>query len=504
MQKRQWSTLANVSNPDAERTGLVDGQMSEDANICSRIYASAHQRERERVQELIEDIRNDISTCFFLNLFAPKGFGKTVFLEQIWDEHERVLPASLVCVGDFRKKDDKVIALRDLLVHIIHDLGDRLPRRVAPLPSDYADWTNEKQLAELLLNLFSGAKEFEKATLLLIDDYDLMPEEQRRWLQENVFSPACRTRKIAVVLTSETELRFTESFELRMRLECRELTSLDPEAISRALPEYEGIAGEIHRITGGLPVLTEQFVEQLRVFQVKTFADLQAHAQELTNKYYRAYVEDKVLAELAPDIQETVLVLALLRRFDVKVLRESLPNLLPEPYQGYGTADYLDLIDRLRPWVQWRRQGGYALNLAFRMLLQGYVLTIRPNLYKQVNRAVEILYRGWLESEYREHYLIELLYHVLALYRAEKGYGLFPVQDEMSQVRVSDELLKYLAGDGGGRLQAADVDALRNSLEQDPDLKPYVSESALTAIQRLLEARISTERVIPFVRSRPV
>ena len=74
----------------------------------------------------------------------------------------------------------------------------------------------------------------------------------------------------------------------------------------------------------------------------------------------------------------------------------------------------------------------------------------------------------------------------------------------MSQVRVSDELLKYLAGDGGGRLQAADVDALRNSLEQDPDLKPYVSESALTAIQRLLEARISTERVIPFVRSRPV
>jgi hypothetical protein len=289
-----------------------------------------------------------------------------------------------------------------------------------------------------------------------------------------------------------------------MRLECRELTSLDPEAISRALPEYEGIAGEIHRITGGLPVLTEQFVEQLRVFQVKTFADLQAHAQELTNKYYRAYVEDKVLAELAPDIQETVLVLALLRRFDVKVLRESLPNLLPEPYQGYGTADYLDLIDRLRPWVQWRRQGGYALNLAFRMLLQGYVLTIRPNLYKQVNRAVEILYRGWLESEYREHYLIELLYHVLALYRAEKGYGLFPVQDEMSQVRVSDELLKYLAGDGGGRLQAADVDALRNSLEQDPDLKPYVSESALTAIQRLLEARISTERVIPFVRSRPV
>ncbi|HID64938.1 MAG TPA: hypothetical protein EYP49_19640 [Anaerolineae bacterium] len=473
-----------------------------DKEVHSRVYESARQQERERVRAFIEDIKNEIAGApFFLNLFAPKGFGKTAFLGQIWENYERVLPASLVRVGDFRKEGGETLALNDLLVHIIRDLGERLPRRVAPLPPDYEELTNEKQLAELLLNLISGAKDYEKVTLLLMDDYDLMPEKQRRWFQENIFSPAARTRKIAVILTSATELRFTESFDLRMRLECRELRSLDPEAISRALPEYEGIAGEIHRITGGLPLLTEKFIEQLKASQVATSADFQAHAQELTGKYYRAYVENRVLADLAPDVLETMLTLTLLRRFDVKVLKKILPDLLPEPYQSYGTADYLDLIDHLRPWVEWRRQGGYTLNPAFRLMLQGYVLTIKPDLYKRVNRAAEVMYRGWLESEYREHYLIELLYHVLALHRAEEAYGLFPVHDEMSQIRVSDELLKYLTGDGGHRVQEADLDSLRNSLKQDPDLKYYISEDVEDTIQALIDQKIKEEeaqkKIIP-------
>jgi hypothetical protein len=228
----------------------------------------------------------------------------------------------------------------------------------------------------------------------------------------------------------------------------------------------------------------------LKSSHIATAIDFQAHAQELTRKYYRTYVEERFLADLAPDIRETVLPLALLRRFDVKVLRKILPDLLAELYQGYGTADYLDLIDRLRPWVEWRQQGGYALNPAFRLMLEGYVLTIRPDLYKRVNRAAEVTYRGWLKSEYREHYLIELLYHVLALYRAEKAYGLFAVQDELSQDKVGNELLEYLTGNSDRHLQDVDlVVALRNSLEQDPDLKNYISEDVKRKIDDLIDQR---------------
>jgi len=465
--------------------------------IYSKMYVSARQRERERVQEFIEDIKNSVATCFFLNLFAPKGFGKTVFLEQVWKDYERVLPVSLVHMGKFCQKSDEAFALDNLLVHIIRDLGERLPRRVASLPSDYENWMNENQLAELLLCLVSGAKEFEKVSVLLIDDYDLMSEKQGRWFQENIFSPIARTRKVGVILTSKTELRFAESFDLRMRLESHELSSLDPEAISRALPKYEAIAGEIHRITGGLPLLTEEFIEQLETSQVIIPNGFRLHAQELSRKYYRTYVEEKVLADLTPDLRETVLIMALLRRFDVKMLKEVLPRLLPELYQVYGTADYLDLIDRLRPWVQWRRQGGYTLNPAFRTMLQGYTLTVKPDLFKGVNRTAVILYQGWLESEYREYYLLELLYHRLVLLESEKDST-----PPTLLMALGKELQPYISGESkAGSRRMDDLDSLRNSLLQDPDLKDYVSEDVLRAIQDKINAQIEMKRVIPFRRT---
>ena len=159
-------------------------------------YRTVHQSERERVGKFIEDIKNDATGApYFLNLFAPKGFGKTAFLVQIWEEYERVLPSSLVRVGDFQWEDDKHAALRELLILVIHDLKESLPRRVAPVSSNYEDLTDEEQLANLLVSFVSGAKDFEKVTLLLIDDYDRMPEEQRRWFQSNILSPASITRK---------------------------------------------------------------------------------------------------------------------------------------------------------------------------------------------------------------------------------------------------------------------------------------------------------------------
>ena len=460
----------------------------------ARIYDSARDQERTQVREFIEDIKAGIANHFLLNLFAPKGFGKTAFLRLIWKDYERILPASLVRVGDFCGENDEACALSGLLIQIIRDLCDRLPSRIVNLPSGYESLTNEEHLAELIRGLGLSAQEFEKVTLLLLDDYDLMPEAQTRWFQKNILSPLARTRKTAIILTSEAELRFTESLDLRMRLKSRELTSLNPEAIARALPGYgERIADEIYLITGGLPVLTQEFIKQLQASQVATAADFQAQAQELVRKYYQTHVEREVLASLAPDIRETLLVLALLRRFDVRVLKGILPKLLPDSYQDYGTADYLGLVSRLQSWVQWRRQGGYTLNPAFGMMLQGYVLTEEPNLYKKVNRAAVALYDEWLEEEYRGHYLIELLYHKLALYRLEKGHDLFSrlgIQDEMSQAKVSNQLLEYLTGNGGRCIQEADLDALRNSLHQDPDLKIYISEDVDRAIQGLINQRI--------------
>lgn len=466
--------------------------MNETVTIFSGIYESTYKQEQTRIEEFVDSVKAGVAGYFFLTLFAPPGYGKTMLLKQVWNAYERTLPASLVQMKSFREQNSGTFALRDLLVHIIRDLRDRLPRRVITLLSDYEQMTNEKQLAEIIVDLVSGAKEYEKATLLLLDDYDAIPEEQRDWLEKNVFSEIVREGKPAVILTSEREVRFRETLDLRMRVECRELDELSVEAISHALPEYQGIAGEIHRITGGLPVFTEQFVEQLKAAHIVAPDDFRTREQELVRKYHQAYIKDKILAEFEPDIRETLLALALLRRFDVKVLGKILPVVLPDLYKDYKTINYLNLVDRLRSWVQWRMQGGYALDDALRVTLQGYVRIEKPDLYEKMNRAAVALYRDLLQQEYREYYLVELLYHRLCVFQFEKGYGLSFVQDQMSQAKVGDELLANLNGEITGRIHIPDLDSLRNSLQRDPDLKDY-AQDAVRAIENLMNQRMSKE-----------
>jgi len=471
--------------------------MAENTSIHSRLYASARQQELERVTEFIKDIRAGAATCFFLNFFAPGGFAKTVLLEQIWNSYERILPASFIRAKDFFRGNE-TFALRDLLIHIIHELDFRLPKRIANLPSGYESSTDKVWLSELVVKLILSAKDFEKVTLLLFDDYDAMPDETRNWFETRILSPLVRIRNTAVILTSEGELRFA-GIDLRMRLENCELSSLSTEAISRALPRYEEIADEIYSITGGLPILTEDLVQQLDAAHVATAAEFRSREEELSREYYRTHINEKVFQGIDKDMRETILALGLLRRFDVKVLSRVLPRVYPKYYEGYGTAEYLDLIERLGSWVQWRMQGGYALNPAYRIVLPRYLLTDNPKLHEQVNRVAMVSYREFLKKEYREYYLIELLYHLLILLRFERGAGLPFTQDTVDQAKLGDELLKYLSNsETAAQLQEVDLVSLRNSLLQDPDLKGYISGDILLAIQRQINAKIETKRVIPF------
>jgi hypothetical protein len=451
--------------------------------INSKLYASSLRLELEHAIEFVETVKASVAQYLALNLFAPAGFGKTTLLEDLWKKYERILPASLVRVRDFQSE---TFDLCGLLIHAIHGLGDRVPKRVAGLPAGYEDSKDREWLAEQLIALVSGAKAFEKATLLLFDDYDYLPENIRRWFESEILTPMVKAKSVAMILTSERGVRFN-AFDLRMRLENRELSSLSTEAISEALPEYNEIAEEIRRISGGVPLLTEELVKQLKAAQV-TVTDFQSRRQGLVSGFYQTHLKETVFKNVPHEIQETIIVLALLRRFDVKVMGKILPVVLPQYYETYNTPEYLNLIERpLKSWVQWRIQGGYALNPAYRVLLPEYVRTEKPKLYEQVSRAAVASHRELLKTEgYREYYLLELLYHRLVLDRIEG-------KDRVTEIRLSDELQKYLGGEDAASIQAADLDSLRNSLKQDVDLKDYVSEDVLRMIQGLIDKK--TERI---------
>lgn len=448
-------------------------------SISARINDWAYDQELEVVRKFVSSVNDKTARYFFLNLFSPPGYGKTTLLMRIlsMDEYRNIIPTSFVATQQFDKTEKKGEFLREFLFKIIKDISTLLPITIAALPDDYEQFSDEEKIAEILCALATRARAFKKPPLLLIDDYDIMPEETRYWLESKVFSGFARAG-VAVILTSEHEVRFGETLDLLMRIECRRLMSMRAAYIAEVLPEYKGLEDVIYRVTGGVPGLVVKFMEQLESSLVQSHSDFCAYEYDFTRKYYRDIFEANVLAGWDQEIRQTLLALSLLRRFDVKVLGGILPEVkaLANLYEGYGDRRYLDRIDDLRSWREWQMQGGYALDEAFRVMLQEYVRVEQPDLYQEINEKAAQLYRGWLRQEYRESYFVELLYHRLCSFRFKENHGLCTTVDQGFRDKIAKELLSDFNGEIVGRISKSDSDRLDKILERDPDLKFYVKE----------------------------
>jgi hypothetical protein len=218
-----------------------------------------------------------------------------------------------------------------------------------------------------------------------------------------------------------------------------------------------------------------------------TSANFKEHQNDLMRRYYKEQIEDKILTNYHETTRETLLVLSLLRRFDIRILKDILPDILPQYYSRENLSDvYIELIKSLGNSVQWRPQGGYTIVPALRVALQGYVRFNRPDdLFKKGNEEAVKLYRQLLSENYKEYYLIELIYHEIILHRFEKGLGLFPIQE-----KIGRELVEYLNGESAALVREEDLDLLRNWLKRDPDISIYINDEALKAIDLQIRVRI--------------
>lgn len=474
-------TVPSYSPGDSRRFSTGEMIMN---NRIDPFNISGFNREFQRIDEFIDNIKSGAADFLFLNFFTPEDEVKYYLLARTWQKYERIIPMTLVRLRDYTQ-DNGDFQLSKLLLKIVQDLSERLPRRIVDLPTDYERISNEVQLAELLIHLVENAREVEKAIVLLVDGYDSMPANISRWFEGAVLGPLVRTRRVGAIFSSNFELVFNDEFDLRMRLDRHEVSGLSADDISRSYPEYQGIASEIYLLTGGMMKLTSGFVEALKNSQI-TVSTFHEYQQELMQRYYHELVEQIILPQYEPKVQETLLVLAILRRFDIRVLEYTLPKVMPHYYDNSNMADYyIELIKSLDSNVQWRAQGGYTLRQALRMVLHGYALFKKPELYKNVNLAAINLYRELLHENYREYYLLELIYHEVILHRFDKGYGLFPIQE-----KVGKELEDYLNGESAALVREEDLDLLRNWLKNDPDLEMYINEEAIKSIDRQIRVRI--------------
>ena len=118
-------------------------------------------------------------------------------------------------------------------------------------------------------------------------------------------------------------------------------------------------------------------------------------------------------------------------------------------------------------------------------MLSTYVRAFERDVYEKVNRVVALVYEEWLQEEYRQQYLLEMLFHRIVIEKIKSS------DDEAVCHLVSSQLLDYIEGrqkTGPGEVDG--LDSLMHALEDDQDLRPFVERKVFDGIETVLRSRL--------------
>lgn len=445
----------------------------------------AHRREFDDVSRVVNAAIRGEEYNTVRGFYAPSCYGKSDFIDGLWRHYrETAVAVALVHVTDLLARlgasggTDAVVAA--FVRTVARDLGvavDATP--------DVAG-----QIVAILDRIEKAGRQH-RLTLLLIDDYEKLPDAPRAILERDLLVPAIRGRKALLIITAKHEVKFPDNFYLRMRREFQRLTALKKDELGCVLPQqYDDAFAEIHQLTGGLPTLLRIFWETLSSQGVEGPVALAEHFDAVRADYY-ARALDVLFADVDAAARDTLFTLSVLRGFDLDTLAQILPELQPAAYPPTQRPDYagvMGFLSRYGSWMQWRPEGRYMLHEAYRLVLQGYLLlNDRPRVELVHSLAVDF-YRNALEQRYQQAHALDLLYHRWWLIRLGQGATTLVPRDE-PKVSV-EQLVTDLNGRALAGVDQVAAIRLHEALTNDPDLKEAFTHAELgEVIVRLLRAR---------------
>jgi hypothetical protein len=424
-----------------------------------------------------------------LNYYAPTGFGKSNFLQAVWDYvRETAVLVSLVSLKSYPPT-----AADEMLSAILHDVAEDLEVAASDLaacalPVNYLDQIYKKVDAATRAN---------RLTLLLLDDYDVLPEGVRSELERELLGPLVRDSLVVLVLTSRTEIKFTDNFDLRTRRRVHQLTTLSVDDVRQELDRYKELAPELHHLSAGLPTLIDILTDVLDDLKIEDREELARRADEVRTAFYLPALTTLFRGE-PKAMQETLLALALVRRIDLEVLQELLTEMRSHAYDDYTVMDYMNFLAEHGQWMQWRTEGGgYTLHPAHRTILQDYVLFqdryTDADFYSDVHEEMAEFYTHLLKETYQQRYVLEALYHTWCLARFDRGMTSMAPE---SGARVPAEAVRLQTnGHHLPRIDQEQAIALFRALQQDPDLGEYYDARELVQLLMPLVAETEPWRV---------
>jgi hypothetical protein len=318
--------------------------------------------------------------------------------------------------------------------------------------------------------------------VLLFDETERVDHALMNWIEDWVIEPLSKRERCLIVLTGRRPQRW--KFEVRRHLVSQELGPFDDTAVAdlfevnsrypEQFSKLSGLSNEVRQMTGGHPLASilvlrylEKSVEAGQDVEVEHFP---TYKPNLLNDLVHGFVETYAFRDIdSVELVSACRVLALLRQFDVILLRAVLKNFVPS-FANYRSLAFSNVLTELRKTqlVVWdNERKGYALDITLRRVLSEYTYQNQPELYADVNRTALEVYRDWIQraSDNLAVYVAEAVYHRACLNRVS--------EESVDLVQFLKELLaEYAQSDPEVRIRA--LNRVREELDNDAELDELI------------------------------
>lgn len=349
------------------------------------------------------------------------------------------------------------------------------------------------------------------ALAFLFDSTELLSSATLSFLEEEVIAPLAQKGRCIFVFAGRAELHWRR-FEVRRRVYTEKLEPFEPGIIEKQIgnetahaEEMAELSAQIYHLTGGLPFgnfvvarKLSKLADEGKPLTPQTFS---GHEPELIDALIKEVMNDLVFKHIPEELIEAYYVLALVRQFDLILLRRLLSKFV-KAYADYPINAYGGILGKLNATylINWDdKRKGYCVDPALRHILNKQTQLHNPARYIDVNREALSVYQDWIKrvTDYRSIYIVEALYHEACLACVE-GQG------DYSQLHESIE--HYLAAYDDcqdSELLISMLDRLEKELETDlsrdrlgglgellPDIEAREIQKVIAI--RLLEAKQQT------------
>ena len=428
------------------------------------------------------DPTNIIKPQRILNFYGISGSGKTWILQHLWLIYRAKTPCLFLTQETLAQRLS--LSARAFLIAVFNDVLAQIRSFTAcdislPQQASLADF--EAALQQVLRFI---EKRKQLVILLLCDEYDRWPEPLRHAFEEHILRQFIHVDRIFAILATHLRISFEDQPALSYYTFAHELNAFTCQALEQQYQQYHDIAPYILRITAGLPCCVERLIEQLEQDRITTVSEFLRHEKRFVKNNYDMLLKDHILGELEPHIHDALCVLSIPRRFNIGVMNYLLPEILPEVFRKYTESSYLKLIRQLGYTALWNpARNGYSIHISVRRILAYYLKLFDEEAFLRVNSILVNMYKAQLDvSMTNVHELVEYVYHILVHLQLNPPPS-FSLAQEFSQ-HVKRLFEQYITA---YKPDIDDLNALKEMLETDDDLKDYLTRDIQQYMEHILK-----------------